>query len=187
MFQKLQQLIGRFYYPQSLHGDMSLPHPFNFDRDKAIEVILYIANRAPISDLFHTCKILYYADRMHLEEYGRFICGDHYIAMKHGPVPSHIYDILKDARINDSLPITVGVRSVSPHRVADIESLSESDIECLNNAIKQYGAIKFEELSVMSHDSAWKAADQNDMIPIESIAATLRDGDAIIQHLRSQE
>jgi uncharacterized phage-associated protein len=45
---------------------------------------------------------MYFADRKHLEKYGRFICGDSYVAMKHGPVPSEIYDILK-AVISDTV------------------------------------------------------------------------------------
>ncbi len=42
--------------------------------------------------------MMYFADRLHLERYGRFICGDSYVAMKNGPVPSFTYDILKARR-----------------------------------------------------------------------------------------
>jgi uncharacterized phage-associated protein len=40
-------------------------------------------------------KLLYIADRELLAETGRTITGDHVVAMKHGPVLSRVYDIIK--------------------------------------------------------------------------------------------
>lgn len=157
-------------------------HPFSFDTDKALEVILYVAKRVPMPDLIHICKTLYFADRQHLEEYGRFICGDQYFAMKNGPVPSGVYDLLK---ANHTAHFTRRGNKIIPVREADLRSLSESDVECLDSAISKYGAMPFNELSQHSHDAAWQAADENDSISLESIAMTLRDGAAILEHLRS--
>ncbi len=72
--------------------------PFVFDEDVAIEVILYIANRVPHPTFHLIFKIMYFADKAHLERYGRFICGDSYVAMRNGPVPSVTYDMLKGIR-----------------------------------------------------------------------------------------
>ncbi|WP_409530306.1 Panacea domain-containing protein [Shinella sp.] len=44
---------------------------------------------------FHALKTLYYADRAHLQRYGRPITGDRYIAMENGPVPSYAYNAVK--------------------------------------------------------------------------------------------
>lgn len=77
---------------------MAKHNPFKFDPEKAVEVILYIATRAKIRDIYHVLKLLYFADKAHLERNGRFICGDSYVAMKSGPVPSGTYDIIKDIR-----------------------------------------------------------------------------------------
>ncbi len=52
-----------------------------FDSEKALEAILYVASKAPVPDIYHVGKILYYADRAHLERYGRLITGDEYKAM----------------------------------------------------------------------------------------------------------
>lgn len=72
--------------------------PFVFDEDVAIEVILYIAH-CVLDPTFHRIsKIMYFADKTHLERYGRFICGDNYVSMQHGSVPSFMYDILKVRR-----------------------------------------------------------------------------------------
>ncbi|MBS1806813.1 MAG: SocA family protein [Acidobacteria bacterium] len=170
-------------------------YPFKFNAEKAVEVILYIARRAPIPDVFHVCKILYFADKYHLEQYGRFICGDYYIAMDNGPVPSRTYDIIKAVRDTQqsfsfsehaSDVFTLRGNQISPSRDAYVELLSQSDIESLDQAITEYGSETFSKLSELSHDDAWKAADQNSVIPIEKIASMLRDGDAIIEYLRNK-
>jgi uncharacterized phage-associated protein len=165
--------------------------PFTFDEGKAIEVILHIAHTAKIADLIHICKILYFADKEHLQRYGRFICGDDYFAMKNGPVPSGTYDILKDVRRGRTKSHDVGFMiydnvNIYPLRTTNFDLLSESDIETLDSAIAQYGAMPFDQLSAASHDAAWHAADENSMISLESIAKTLENSDQIIEYLRSQ-
>jgi len=164
-----------------------------FDAEKAIEVILYIAKRAPIPDIYHVLKIMYFSDKDHLEKYGRLICDDSYIAMVHGPVPSGAYDIVKSVRgdgyskvestAKESFKI-IDDKLISPLRDANIALLSESEEECLNNAIKGYGKLSFKKLKNLSHDKAFKSVDENDRISIESIAETLKDGRLIIEHLK---
>jgi uncharacterized phage-associated protein len=169
--------------------------PFIFDAEKAIEVILYISKRAPVPDIIHVCKILYFADKYHLEEYGRFICGDAYIAMTNGPVPSGTYNLIKTVQNaiqsshSDHAQSSFGVDgwNVFPLREFYEDLFSSSDMECLDKAIAEYGSLDVGTLIDRSHDDAYKAADFNSEIPIEAIAATLRDGDALLQHLREVE
>src|SRR5688572_4207008 len=71
--------------------------PFTFNEKAAVETILYIASRSKEPTYHRIAKLLYFADLLHLERYGRFICGDRYIAMKHGPVPSGVYAMMKAA------------------------------------------------------------------------------------------
>src|SRR5258705_2140806 len=69
---------------------------FKFDREKAISAIKVVLKNVDGKCDFHRLfKILYFAEQKHLSKYGRPIFGDTYIAMKDGPVPSDIYDILK--------------------------------------------------------------------------------------------
>ncbi len=161
-------------------------YPFRFNREKAVELILYLARRVKISDFIHICKILYFADKIHLERYGRFLCGDYYVAMKNGPVPSGVYDILKFRRDMGGTDFMVQEGfNVVPLRDAAPDYLSDSDHECLDRAIAQYGSMSGYYLIQESHDAAWKAADLNDIISIESIAEGLKDGAEIIEHLRN--
>jgi len=167
---------------------------FTFSREKALEAILYAARIAPNKDIYHVLKILYFADKAHLEQYGRFIFGDSYVAMVHGPVPSGAYDIIKYVR-NRSTAIpfeaaksafSVSEDFIELHREPNLELLSKSDIKCIDEANKKYGHLTFGQLKNKSHDRAYKSADKNDFISIESIASTLKDGDLIIEHLYAQ-
>jgi uncharacterized phage-associated protein len=166
---------------------MSIRH--RFDAEKAIEVLLYVAKRIP--DMYNALKILYFADRKHLAKYGRLICGDTYIAMRHGPVPSAMYDLAKYARGDGfcgvDLPINeafaVQGNTIIPHREANLDLLSESDIECLDAAIKEYGGLSFSKLKRLSHDAAFTSADQNDIIPLEAIVKSLPNSDLLLDYI----
>jgi len=155
-----------------------MKHPFVFNSKKAIEAILYIAASVEQPSFNRICKIMYFADKQHLEKYGRFICGDSYIAMKHGPVPSGMYDILKidsakqDFRVEDEF-------LVHPLRAAQFDYFSESDLECL----KQASQLSFQQLSELSKDLSWQMVDENDYIKIEQIVATFSDAESLLDYL----
>ena len=166
-----------------------------FDKDAALTSILYVAPTVA-RPTFHTLsKVLYFADKRHLEHYGRFISGDNYVAMKHGPVPSVTCDILKAVRncghpafntaLLEEFSRAIDIKSdyyIVPKMEPRLEFLSESDVECLDYAISHYGNMSFEELTRASHDEAYEATGYNDY---EDIAETLEDGDLLIQHLRN--
>jgi len=163
---------------------------YKFDPEKAIEVLLYIAERCP--NTYKALKILYFADKQHLDKYGRLICGDSYVAMSHGPVPSGAYDLIKYVRGDGFWLIEPAVEAFSvddhtiiPHRKASRDFLSESDIECLDAAIEQYGRLSFGQIKARSHDNAYKAADENDIILLEAIAQTLPSGKVLLDYLQS--
>ena len=162
-----------------------------WDREKTIEVLLYIA--AQTNNLYKVLKVLYFADKDHLARYGRLICGDSYVAMRLGPVPSGAYDLIKDARgegcrfpdidVTEAFVVRDG-REIVPRRKADAELLSESDVECLDAAIERCRHLSFGQLKRLSHDDAYRAADENDFIPLEAIIKTLPNSDALLDYVR---
>jgi uncharacterized phage-associated protein len=172
---------------------MNTTRRFRFDAEKALEIILYISSRAPIPDIYHVGKIVYYADRHHLEDFGRLTCGDEYCAMRDGPVPSGTYDLIKDVRdlsrtsmYADQARQTFAVEGVNlvPFRKPNEKFLSESDKECLDMAIKEVGNLSYSALKRKSHDKAYESADLNGEITLEAIAATLPSGQNLIEQLR---
>lgn len=180
--------------PQIARAAVPMPTriKFHFDPEKAVEVILYVATRVGNPGFHRISKILYFADRDHLAKYGRFICGDSYVAMKHGPVPSGAYDILKHVR-GDSLSCSVphakesfrveNDKLIIPFKDANLDLLSDSERESLDAAITKYGTMSFGQLTELSHDKAWDSADENEFIAIEQIVATLPDAEQLLAHL----
>lgn len=148
--------------------------------EKAKAVLLYISSQLTNPDFLKIFKILYFAEREHLAKYGRLIVGDTYIAMKHGPVPSFIYDVLKYLRgegiYNPAYDPFVKALTVdknyfvSTKEQVDLEELSKSDLECLNKSIAENKSYDFDTLSKKSHDEAWKQADPDDEMNLLKIA-----------------
>lgn len=167
---------------------------FHFDPEKALNLVLYVARKVPKATFHTISKVIYFADKLHLQRYGRLICGDSYVAMKHGPVPSEIYDMMKDVRgdgfsqhwqtAREAFEVE-GKATVVPHKAPDLDVFSPSDLECLDESIRNYGYLDFNQLTDLSHDAAWRATDDNDMIDLEEIVATLPDGETLLQHLRA--
>jgi len=181
-------MVARIQYAFRAEREMTIR--FRFDAAKAVEVVLYIALRSP--NVYNALKVLYFADRQHLANHGRLICGDSYVAMSHGPVPSGTYDIIKHIRGDGfcwwaDRPVEkafdVQGNHIIPLREAKLEFLSESDIECLDAAIKEYGGLSFGDLKKLSHDSAFLSADQNDMISVEAIARSLPEAHLLFEYL----
>lgn len=163
---------------------------FEFDMHKTVEAILYIIKRTPMPTFMSVAKLLYFADKTSLEAYGGFITGDTYVAMQHGPVPSNTYDIMREARDTNEF----GFEVVYNHhlralRDANLDELSESDVQCLQVVIDAYGKFPTWQLRELSHDDAWKstwleAGERGSTpIPVERIAATLDNSEALIDYL----
>ncbi|MDR0942268.1 MAG: SocA family protein [Holosporales bacterium] len=148
---------------------------FNVDQGKALETIVYISNKVKhgISH-YHVMKTIFFADKEHLNKYGRPIIGDRYIKMPHGPVPSTVYDIIKmDTewlepgifdKAREALEIIQEIdkpkiRLIFSKRDANPDWFSESDLECLDSSFDFCKDKTFEELEEISHkESAWKRA-----------------------------
>jgi uncharacterized phage-associated protein len=168
---------------------------FLFDKEKSISSLLYILNKLGRADFHKIFKILYYADRKHLALYGSPITGDVYIAMKNGPVPSTIYDILKAVKTNYSFNINVkevidlfevhGAHTVTAKKEANLDLLSESDVECLNHSIEDNKELDFFTLSDKSHASAWNSASRDNEISFIEIAKEGGANDAMIDYIKT--
>ena len=166
---------------------------FTFDKEKAIETILYLANRIKRPTYHSITHLIYFADKTSLEKYGRFICGDDYYAMEFGPVPSSVYNMLKESVDTDKYGFITDPRPrIKPRRESNLEFFSESDLECLDIAIESYGEDPFWKIRDESHDAAYKkawddrgSADSKRM-SVESIVSLLKDSDELLAYLSGQ-
>jgi hypothetical protein len=85
-------------------------------------------------------------------------------------------------RVRQAIGI-LGRYGIIAKRKSDPELFSESDIECLNHSIKKYGNLSFSQLTELSHDKAWGATDQNDLMEIDHIIATFDNPEELSEHL----
>jgi uncharacterized phage-associated protein len=156
-----------------------MPLGQRFDAQKAIEAILYVTRRVPDPSFHRIAKLLYFADKHKLAAHGGLVIADEYVAMKHGPVPSAVYDLLKSARGDGMHHAAENARSafqvvdrcrVAALREANVKYFSKADLESLDFAVREFGALPFDELTRLSHDSAWQSADENEFMRLEDVA-----------------
>lgn len=147
----------------------------------SLHSLLYILNQFDDFVDFHKVfKILYFADQKHLAAYGSSISEEKYIAMNNGPVPSTAYDILKALKglglaksYQDFFSRFIEINGnykVKSKVNADLDYFSLSEINCLNESIKENKDKNFSFLTDKSHDSAWKDASINADINMLNIA-----------------
>lgn len=165
---------------------------FDFDEAKAIETMLYVAKRISRSDKYKICKMLYLADKTSLAKYGRFIFGESYSAMQQGATPSRSYDILKRIAKESSDDLCVEGNAVAAQRDANLDYLSESDIECLDLTIATYDKNP-QKMYDDAHDDAWgkawesrKGGTRSAKIPVKSIAHTLPNYRDLVDYLTNR-
>ena len=88
-----------------LSNDAFLEHVYNKERNiimaaidnkKIVEAVLYILNVTKGLDYYHVFKVLYFAEREHLKLWGTKILADDFVAMEYGPVPTKLYNAVKN-------------------------------------------------------------------------------------------
>lgn len=150
-----------------------------FDKEKSLNALLYVANRVQRKDFHKIFKIIYFADRQHLADWGRPITGDTYIAMEAGPVPSRLYDMLKIVRGDSYLPDMEGLGKffqvenwmyVRPLQDADLNKLSVNEQEAMSEAIEKNANLSYDEIKEKSHDVAWRCTARDFSISWDNIA-----------------
>lgn len=148
-----------------------------YEDQRIKEVLLYILSKTGVVDYYHLMKILYLAERQHLAKWGEKITTDDYYALPHGPVPTRIYDALKAVKdgnggfLSDVVTVDKDLPNVTPLRSPNMEYLSKSEVEALDNAIAKNIVKSFAELEQMTHDEYYHKAWANGRkMPIEDIA-----------------
>lgn len=167
-----------------------------FDYEKAKNALLYICNKVGEAGFLKIFKILYFAEKKHLAEYGNMIIQERYIAMKNGPVPSKIYDIFKAFRNPDTFQRfpqgfdsafeLIGNHNIKAKLPAETDYLTPADMVCLDISIKENSRLSFSQLSDKSHDLAWNNANENDEISILDMARAEGADQQMINYIADQ-
>lgn len=167
-----------------MKGESRMSVKFNFDIDKAIAAATHITSQnIPEPTIGKVFKLLFLADKEHLVRYGRPIMGDRYSAMKDGPVPSKLYDLVKEAKVRPLTPsakklaagFTIEKKSDEHAKMIarspiDRTQLSKSDVAVLDDIVRRYGRMTFSQLRDLTHGApaytkVWKG-DESTSIPM---------------------
>lgn len=140
---------------------------FKFAAEKAFAAIHWIVSHHHDVDLHASLKSCYFADKSHLNAFRRPIFGATYRAMKFGPVPLEIYEMMKGEAIwkaelgKDEFPWELaGYRLQSKlNAEPDMDSLSDSDLEHLEVGVRQSLEMNFTERTAATHGPDWQRAD----------------------------
>ena len=168
-----------------------------FDQRKALHALLFVVTHLPKpANVYNVLKCLYYADRKHLQEFGRQIYDETFYALEHGPVPSAAYEIIKyangrakwDLQFPEAFELLdVNDIHVSARGPVDTELLSRSDMACLLDAARKYGKMPFGKLKKLSHQGkAFANADANGEMKLADLIDELRDGETVASHLKDR-
>jgi uncharacterized phage-associated protein len=155
-----------------------------------VSAVAYVLKQLGGSCKYHMLsKILYFADQWHLENYGRPIIEDNFMALEYGPVPSDAYSVMKYiSKERSNLPFREQDiklledlfekghedKSIRLKGEPDLNYLSETDIEALKLSIDKYSSFPFKILTMHSHDSAWRKTRRNEVIDIWDRVDALR-------------
>ncbi len=131
---------------------------FSINKQKSIEVILWIIQRGE-SNMYNIMKILFEADKYHLNTYGRPVTGDRYVAMPNGTVPSVIYNMIKKPSKNIGFSTHGYTLMMDDGRQPNDNFFSESDIEALQHGFDRYAGKDFGVVLKENHkENAWRKA-----------------------------
>lgn len=173
----------------------------DYNSKKLIELVLYILGKTGGVDFYHVFKILYFAEMKHLSKWGGGIVPDEFCALKYGPVPTQLYDAVKEldrprTTLSEELSDVIHFAGedapnvLLPNRLANLKFISRSEIEALDQSIDENESLTFGQLMEKSHDEAWEEANRrvngsNVISPI-SMARVLNADDAMLEYIEEQ-
>lgn len=173
----------------------------NFDQQKIIQVVLYILNKTGGIDYYHLFKIIYFAELKHLAKWGSRIIKDDLCALGYGPVPTALYDAVKGknavcTHLADLMKATTAFAGddapnvLLPKEDVDMDYISRSEIEALDESIKENASLTFGQLKDRLHDRAWHEAyyrqDGNKIISPVTMAQVMNADEATIEYIKEQ-
>lgn len=156
---------------------------FNFDPPKSIQVLAYLTARLGQVEKVKLMKLVYLADREHFLKTGVSITGDRLVAMKHGPLPSNLLDVLNGIYwgVSDDIFQTLHINNnvVTVEHDPGSDRLSASETSTLDEILREYGGIEPWALVHQTHDLPEYRAVYREgtsrTIPFETIASLAGD------------
>lgn len=163
----------------------------HYDVKKIANAIIYfIDNNVQSLGSTKLMKLCFYADKYHLEEYGKPIFNHSYTKLPRGPVPTWLYSIVRtsisgnyDYDFQEEVNVFneyIGIQEVSYNKYPQViftkkqefnnKFFSKTQLKILDRVIEEFRTITATEISELSHTTnAWKNVEMNEQISYESM------------------
>lgn len=152
--------------------------PHEYQRDKFIELLLYIAERSETDPRFGETKLnklLFYSDFVAYRELGRPITGARYQKLQWGPAAIPLLPVQQELIAQGDLVIRTG--RLGPRtqkkpialRQPDLSQFSGAEVALVDELIAELWDLGALQVSNISHDNpAWQVAAYKEEIPYET-------------------
>lgn len=143
---------------------------FNMSERKAVESVLWLIKNGE-SDMYKIWKMLFSAEKYHLNHHGCPITGDRFLAMDYGTVPEWLYGAAGAER--DGIDFFRQGNKLVAKRGQAMDYLAASDVDALKYGFDEYAGLDFNAVKEKNHkETAWKknhVCNSNALIPFEDI------------------
>ena len=165
---------------------------YRFAPKKAFEAIHYMVSSSQPIDLHTILKACYFADKSHLNEHHKPIFGATYRAMRFGPVPLEIYEMVKGESLwlwecgRDRMPWSLhGYRvSLDENENSDLGEFSETEKEHLINGLRQSASMSFTDRTAATHGPDWQKANGGIIAYEDMLDENMPGRDQIVEYMR---
>ncbi len=148
-----------------------------FDRIKFKAAVLYVCSKLSPQEFGNVKlhKILYFADMLKFRDTGTPMTGVDYVKQKFGPTARHLTSVLEELASEGAIRIErrdyhgFEKKDYVALMTVDRSSLGNKNVEILDNVIEFAKGRTATELSELSHDEAWHAADLGERIPYAAV------------------
>jgi len=107
------------------------------------------------SDMYRIWKMLFFAEKYHINNHGSPITGDRYVAMDYGTVPEWLYGVTKTEQ--SGMVFFRKDNSLIAERRPMMDYLSQSDVKALKRGFDEYVGLSFNSVMEKNHkEPAWK-------------------------------
>ena len=156
-----------------------------YDKNKGIEILRYIISKG-INNKYFIMKALYFADKYHLHKYGRMVNEDHFRALELGPVPTEIYQFIRNIQYGVIPGFSSKSYFIYADKGPDMDWFSDSDIEALDFGINEVTGLSMGQVMDKSHDAGYNATDEGDIITLESMVSDFDNRDVILEYINER-
>ena len=122
-------------------------------------------------------KALWFADVFRYQATGESLSGEVYVKRQRGPVPQTILRTLEELQRDGAIRIEEPDFQYAPRKFFSLtppqtNHLSEEECELAREVLKQILEYSAEEISEVTHDEVWRAAQEGEVIPLYATLAS---------------